>query len=109
MIAVCRECRAPYWRYSRSQPPRGFCQQLCHDIRQAAVQGLRSIGPGIPIEIIQVMRSHRRIVHHTADETLWFDNCAECLRLEDLYAASLAYHMPAEWTAEQERKQEPKP
>jgi hypothetical protein len=97
-VKTCRQCHRPYWRYTRALwPTGGVCSQLCHDLRIDARQARREshAAPGIPRAILELQRSHRRIVHHVNDSTAWFEACAECERLEEKYAAAIAYHLPA--------------
>jgi hypothetical protein len=109
MIRQCQQCHRAYWRYTRGPlgdptiwPPGGVCGQLCHELRIDARQARRDAGtgPGIPRAVLELIRSHRRIVHHVSDSTAWFENCTECERLEEKYAAALHAHAQSDPVAD---------
>jgi hypothetical protein len=89
VIARCAACTRWYWKYRSStwETP-GYCSWLCHDVRLMAKQELRAAleGPGIPVAIAEILKSHVRIVHRGAAE--WNLGCPECERLEAQLAAA---------------------
>lgn len=91
MIPACRHCCQHYWRYRRDFPPSGFCSLLCAE----AFRTKRYIGeesdPGIPAAILELIYSHRRVIHQTDSVLTWFD-CDHCERLEEQYGRSLEWH-----------------
>jgi hypothetical protein len=98
VIATCTECRRCYWKYRRDWSTPGFCSVFCRAIWRAERSACREDDPGIPVAILEVIKSHNRIVHH-AEESLAWVNCSECERLESVLAAAIAYHLPVQ-TAE---------
>jgi hypothetical protein len=86
MICACHECRRCYWKYRTPWETPGFCSWFCREIWRDTPGSHRESDPGMPVAILELIRSHNRIVHHAAAPLDWVD-CAECERL--------AYHSPA--------------
>jgi hypothetical protein len=93
MITTCLNCDHTYWRYRRDHPPTHFCSVPCKEafLAEREARAGSSESPGIPAAIVQLIYSHRRIIHQTDSILVYFD-CAECDRLEELYGKSLAWH-----------------
>jgi hypothetical protein len=88
VIAQCKYCRAPFWRYRRDHPPAGFCSLPCHDERR---KPKLEPPPPEPHVVIRRMREHNRLIHNVDSPLLEWD-CASCRKLEAEYAASIDYH-----------------
>jgi hypothetical protein len=59
---------------------------------RAARREVKGKSPGIPVAVMELIKSHRRIVHKVTSMLAWFEKCPECERLEALYVESQAFH-----------------
>lgn len=88
-VSTCKhgDCKRPYWRYSRTWPPVGFCSLECkeaHAKRHPPYEPER-----IPRIFVSLIRDHLETAHGTTDINAWFE-CGECERLAARYAESLS-------------------
>jgi hypothetical protein len=89
-VQACSRCHSWYSRWKGIFLPRGYCSWLCWAARTRRNRPQRGEQELPASEIRLLVVAHRKRAHDGEPWMVWYPNCRECDRLEEMLADALA-------------------